>query len=292
MLVFFIDKPKEVAEPDHDIKPHNMRGHISHLQWSKTEDIWASNDRGTLGLFDSSGNNKRSIETCSTSSGHFTLATVDKEGEHIYWGHNEKMFVKRDGKTKNEIETGKCEPISIFFSDKEKLFYVGKVIEIDAKISIYNMNWKKEDDIHRNEAENRNFFQYPAYLVKNINGDLCVSDNNRRVIVVDNNKKLRIKYKGFDNNGFTPYGICTDSGGHILILDSSSRCIHIIDQEGQFIRGIYMSAHLREPRGLCIDNRGKCYVGTYGSIFVYNCSLIYTTSDDTRTTTAITESEK
>lgn len=287
MLVFFIDKPKEVAEPDHDIKPHYMRGHISHLQWSKTEDIWASNDRGRLGLFDSSGNNKKWIETCSTSSGHFTLATVDKEGEHIYWGHNEKMFVKRDGKTKYEIETGKCEPISIFFSDKEKLFYVGKVIDIDAKISIYNMNWKKEDDIHRNEAENRNFFQYPAYLVKNINGDLCVSDNNRRVIVVDNNKKLRFKYKGFDNNGFTPYGICTDGGGHILIVDSSSRCIHIVNREGTFIRGIKMSAHLREPRGLCIDNRGKCYVGTYGAIFVYNFS-----SDDTQTTTAITASEK
>lgn len=276
MLVFFIDKPKEVAEADHDIKPHNMRGHISHLQWSKTEDIWASNDRGTLGLFDSSGNKKRSIATCSTSSGHFTLATVDKEREHIYWVHNEEMFVKRDDKSENETKTGKWEPISIFFSDKEKLFYVGKVIDIDAKISIYKMNWKK-DDIHRNEAENRNFFQYPAYLVKNINGDLCVSDNNRRVIVVDNNKKLRFKYKGFHQNGFTPYGICTDSGGHILIVDSSSRCIHIIDKDGKFIHGINMSLHLREPRGLCIDNRGKCYVGTFGSIYVYNFS-----SDDTQ----------
>lgn len=98
------------------------------------------------------------IEICFIFFGYFILVIVDKEGEYIYWGYNEKMFVKRDGKIENEIEIGKCELISIFFLDKEKLFYVGKVIEIDVKILIYNMNWKKEDDIYRNEVENRNFF--------------------------------------------------------------------------------------------------------------------------------------
>lgn len=48
-----------------------------------------------------------------------------------------------------------------------------------------------------------------------------------------------------------------------------------------------MSAHFREPRGLCIDNRGNCYVGTYGSIYVYKYS-----PEDTGTSTAITASEK
>lgn len=286
VLVFFTDKPEKVAMSVHVIKPLNMKGHISHLHWSTTKKIWASNDRGILGLIDSNGISKRSIKTCPTYSGHFALANVDSK-EQIYWVHYEKGFIERDSENELEKETdkntskrkeiGKWKPISIFFSAKEKLFYVGQAKDNDAKITRYKMNWKKKDDIHTNEAENRNFFQYPAYLVKNINGDLCVSDNNSRVIVVDDNKELRFKYPAVDQDGFTPYGICTDSGGRILIVDSSSRCIHIINKGGQLIRRIKMSAHLREPRGLCIDNRGKCYVGTNGSIYVYNLS-----SDDTQ----------
>lgn len=292
------ERSLSVAVAESDIKPNDIEGHISHLHWSiKTGGIWASNDRGKLGLIDlDSGKCTNQTETCSTYSGHFAVATFDNE-EQIYWVHNEKNWcVKRDGKNEYEQETGQWVPISIFFSNKEKLFYVGKVNNIDAKITRYDENWSKKDDIHSRKAgkkKNKSFFRYPAYMVKNTNGDLCVSDNNKRVIVVDNNKELRFKYRGPDQNGFTPYGICTDSMGCILIVDSSSMCIHIIDKkEGQLINRIQMSAHLRGPRGLCIDNRGKCYVGTYGIIYryVYDVSSMF--HDDTRTTTAITASEK
>lgn len=267
---------------DQDIKPLNLKGHISHLYMSTTGDIWASNDRGTVGLIDRSGNNKRSIETCSTYSGHFAPVTVDDKKEHIYWVHNEKKFVKRDDKNESETGTYKWIPISIIFSAEEILFYVGKVKDNDAKITRYNKDWDKQDDIHKHicieNGKNENLFQYPAYLAKNINGDLCVSDNNQCVIVV-NDKKLRFKYTGFDQDGFTPYGICTDSEGQILVVDSSSRSIHIITQEGKFERKIKMLDYLREPRGLCIDKSGNCYVGSFGTILVYK----YTTT---------TESEK
>lgn len=295
MLGFFTENKQPRRPPfergqscvasEQDIKPLNVKGHISHLYVSTTGDIWASNDRGKVGLIDTSGNNERSIETCSTYSGHFTIATVDKE-EHIYWVHNEKKFVKRDDKETYEINTGKWAPISILFSAEEMLFYVGIVKDNDAKITRYNTDWTKKDDIHRYKAEKeetRNLFRYPAYLVKNINDDLCVSDNIKRVIVVDNNNKFRFKYTGPDQNGFAPYGICTDSKGCILIVDSSSMCIHIINQEGILQHKIIMSKHLKEPRGLCMDKNGNCYVGTYGTIWVYNTP---------GTTTAKTESVK
>lgn len=295
-------RSSSVAVAVSDVKPKDIKGHISHLHWStciKTGGIWASNDRGKLGLIDldsgkcidlDSGKGKNQIETCSTYSGHFAVATFNNE-EHIYWVHNEKKWcVKKDSKNEYEQETGEWEPISIFFSNEEELFYVGKVINNDAKITRYKRNWRKKDDIHRHKAgkeENQNLFQYPAYLAKNTNGDLCVSDNNKRVIVVDNNNKLRFNYTGPDQNAFAPYGICTDSEGKILIVDSSSMYIHIINKEGQLIHKIKMSAHFREPRGLCIDNRGNCYVGTYGSIYVYKYS-----PEDTGTSTAVTASEK
>lgn len=277
-----------------DIKPRDIKGHISHLYLSTTGKIWASNDRGKVGVINPSGNDKRPIETCSTYSGHFTLATVDdKEEEHIYWVHNEKSVVKRDDKDIQLQDTGIWEPISILFSAKESLFYVGLVMNNDAKIARYNKDWSKKDDIHRYIAEKnegRNIFRYPAYLVENINGNLCVSDNNKRVIGVDtcNDNKIRFTYTGDGHKGFTPYGISTDSAGRIFIVDSTKSCIHIINQKGKFQRYIKMSEHLREPRGLCIDKSGKCYVGTYGTILVYNYK-----SDDRQTTTSkIEESEK
>lgn len=150
---------------------------------------------------------------------------------------------------------------------------------------------EKKDDIHRykaNKNESRNLFLYPAYLVKNINGDLWVSDNNKRVVVVDKNNKFRFDYTGSDQNGFNPHGISADRKGCILVVDSSSSCIHIINQEGDLQRYIKMSEQLREPRGLCIDESGKCCVGSYGTISVYE----YTSDDKRTTTTTTTESEK
>lgn len=299
MFVFFTENKRNtkstlkslpVTERELDITPVNVKGHISHLHLSKTGDIWASNDRGKVGLIDPSGYDKRSIKTCSTYSAHFTPATVDDEkDEHIYWVHNEEKFVKRDDKTEYEISTGKWAPISIFFSAEDKLFHVGIVKNNDAKITRYDTKWKEKDDIHRYKAEgneSKTFFQYPAYLVKNTNGDLCVSDNNKRVVVVDKNNKFRFNYTGSDQNGFTPYGISTDRWGCILIVDSSTSCVHIINQEGDLQHYIRMSEHLHGPRGLCTDKKGKCWVGSYGTISVYNY-----TSDDTQTTATI-ESEK
>lgn len=295
MLVFFTENKrntKSTSQPVdkrvRDIIPANVKGHISHLYLSKTGAIWASNDRGKVGCIDK---DKRSIETCSTYTGHFTLATVDGEkAEHIYWVHNEKKVVKRDDKT--ETKTEKWTPISIFFSAEDKLFYVGIVKNNDAKITKYDpdADWTEKDDIHRYNAEgneSKNLFQYPAYLVKNTNGDLCVSDNNKRVVFVDKNNEFRFNYEGSGQNGFTPYGISTDRWGCILVVDSSINCVHIINQEGDLKRYIRMSEHLTGPRGLCIDKSGKCWVGSYGTISVYNY-----TSDDTQTTTATTESEK
>lgn len=299
MLVFFTEnkgntnptlKSQSIKVPERDIKPVNVKGHISHLFLSTTGDIWASNGRGKVGRIDPSGKDKSSIKTCSTHTGHFTLATVDdEESEHVYWVHNEEKVVKRGDTI--ETHTGKWEPISIIYSAEDKLFHVGMVKNNDAKITRYNTDWTEKDDIHRYESEGKEskyFFRYPAYLVKNTNGDLCVSDNSKRVVVVDKSNEFRFIYTGHDQNGFTPLGISTDSSGCIFIVDSSIRCIHIINQEVKFQRYIKMSEHWREPRGLCIDKSGKCYVGTYGTILVYNYK-----SDDRQTTTSKTaESEK
>lgn len=296
MLVFLIDdndqsKPENLkpvlrraVSVQESITPTDLNGPISHLYCCSKKYIWASNNRGKLGKFDHSGNNclPTLVQTCSTQYGHFTIATVS-ENKHIIFSVdiNEKKIVKKvvPGETDFEVlskDTGLWEPISIYFSDKTKKIYVGKLMHRGAKITRYKYDEKdfeKIDDI-------LDYYMYPAYLAENTNGDICVSDNNRCVIVVDQDRKLRFKYTGPEQSGFTPHGICTDKSGKILILDSCSVCIHVLDQDGMFQHTIMLSKDLRQPRGLCIDDGGHFYVGTYSLISKYKYMTASQTTEE------------
>lgn len=98
---------------------------------------------------------------------------------------NEKKIVKKvvlgemDFKVNKGI--GLWELISIYFLDKIKKIYVGKFMYSEVKIIRYKYveeDFEKIDDIF-------DYYLYFVYLVENINGDICVFDNNWCVIVVD-----------------------------------------------------------------------------------------------------------
>lgn len=95
------------------------------------------------------------LQTCSTQYGHFTIATVS-ENKHIIFSVdiNEKKIVKKvaPGETDFKVNkgTGLWEPISIYFSDKTKKIYVGKLMHSGAKITRYKYveeDFEKIDDI-------------------------------------------------------------------------------------------------------------------------------------------------
>ena len=104
------------------------------------------------------------------------------------------------------------------------------------------------------------------YLDENRNMDICVADYSAgAVVVVSAAGKLRFRYTSPPSptqNPFKPIGITTDNHSMILTIDDLNSSIHILDQDGHFLR--YMDkCGLSDPVGLCVDSTENLFVAEH-----------------------------
>nr|XP_022312329.1 uncharacterized protein LOC111117483 [Crassostrea virginica] len=107
---------------------------------------------------------------------------------------------------------------------------------------------------------------YLLFMSENNNGDVCVSDtNDDTVVVVDKTGRVRFRYDGTPakrEESFGPRGIVTDALSQIIVTDIENNCLHILDQNGQFLRCVD-ECGLKDPYGLSVDSAGRVWVGLF-----------------------------
>ncbi|XP_052682997.1 uncharacterized protein LOC128163420 [Crassostrea angulata] len=219
-----------------DIKCFNMKGELLHTVSNKSEQ--RPNDIAV----DSDGNLLFS---------DWKSRTVNK----VINGQTEELIRLQGWVPGKLCVTSNDDLLVIMFSDNET----------QSKVVLYSGSTEKQTIQFDDEGKplySRN--AHIKYITENRNHDICVADSEAgAVVVVNQNGKLRWRYIGHPSvtkkEPFKPFGITTDSQSRILTADYYNHCIHILDQDGQFLRYID-NCDLQNPYGLCVDNNDNLFV--------------------------------
>ncbi|XP_065938106.1 tripartite motif-containing protein 2-like [Magallana gigas] len=230
--------------------------------------IWTSGETNDIKCFNIKGS---LLQTIKKKSGIFPIdIAVDSDGDLLYInGITETVYKVKNGQTEKLIRLQGWRPRNMrVASNGDLLLTMYNDDYTQSKVVRYSGSTEKQTiqfDDKGKPLYSGNY--YTKYITENRNHDICVADREAgAVVVVNQDRKLRWRYTGHPsvtkNNAFKPYGITTDSQSHVLTADRDNHCIHILDQNGQFLRYID-NCDLKLPWGLCVDNNDNLFVCEY-----------------------------
>ncbi|XP_062619764.1 tripartite motif-containing protein 55-like isoform X2 [Saccostrea cucullata] len=252
-------------EPETVTTIHTGYGHLYNVSCLSDEEIWTRGNDKTMKLY--SINQGSLLKSITTKSGNkpYDIA-VTQSGDLVYTDKSDRTvnIVKNEKieeviRLQNWIPRGVCSTSSgdlLVIMDSDD-FKQTKVVRYSGSTEKQTIQFDDQDKpLYLSGLYNR-------YITENRNLDICVSDSQAEAVVVVNQAgKLRFRYTGHTpapkNEPFNLRGITTDSQSHILTADHLNDCVHIIDQNGQFLR--YIDSGLSEPWGLCTDTNDNLFV--------------------------------
>ncbi|XP_062588389.1 uncharacterized protein LOC134250046 [Saccostrea cucullata] len=227
------------------------------------EDIWTSGDENIMKLF--SINLGSLLKSIRTKSGNEPSdIAVTKSGDLVYIDTNDRTVnIVKNMKIKEVIRLQNWRPRGVCSTSSDDLVIM---VSDDKRTKVVHYSGSTEKQTIQFDDNGKPLYSSGSYITENRILDICVSDREAgEVVVVNQAGKLRFRYNGHTpapkNKPFSPLGITTDSQSHILTADDNNNCVHIIDQNGQFLR--YIECGLSGPMGLCLDTNDNLFVAQW-----------------------------
>ncbi|XP_052702840.1 zinc finger protein RFP-like [Crassostrea angulata] len=261
----FMNEPKVITAID------TLYDNLYDVTYLNDTEIWTRGSDNMMKLYKLCGEQVKSIKTKSWNVPRDIAVT--RSGDLVYTDKNDRTVnIVKNTHIQTVITLQRWRPRSVCFtSSGEFLVVMDSDNNVQTKVVRYSGSKEKQsiqfDDKRKALYSSGGLFN-TKFISENRNLDICVSDwGASAVVVVSKAGKLMFTYTGppsTTKKSFGPLGITTDSQGRILTTDYWNNCIHILGQEGQFLRFID-NCDLVEPCGLCVDSRDNLFVAEYNT---------------------------
>ncbi|XP_062605498.1 uncharacterized protein LOC134267291 [Saccostrea cucullata] len=266
-----LDKPELITTIDTGYK------YLNSVNCLSDEKIWTRGSDKIMKLYNIQGKLLKSIQTKSGNIPHDIAVT--SSGDLVYTDENTRTvnIVKND-QIQEVIRLQGWKPYYVCSTSSGDLLVTMYSDYKQSKVVRYSGSKEKQTIQFDSKGKPLYSFEDIKYINENRNLDICLADNRARaVVVVSHAGKLRFRYTGHPSptkGPFSPVGITTDSQSQILTADWDNKCIHILDQDGQFLRYID-NCDLQFPWGLCVDTRDNLFVAQFSSGIVKKIKYMY-----------------
>lgn len=238
----FIDTPRITLDFTTEYGDPNRLWNVSCLNDDK---IWTSGYDRIMRLYNLKGELLKAIQT---RSGSYPLGiAVARCGDLLYADYLDGSLNRvKDTDTQKVVALQGWKASGVCTTSLDDLLVVlanadGKLIKV-----VRYSGSKEKQSIQFHESGKPLYSPICAFKFKGIsenkNLDICVADSDEgALVVVDQAGKLRFRYTGF--HLFRPYGITTDSHCRIITSDFNNLNIHILEEDGSFLRFIDYSVN-------------------------------------------------